>query len=403
MKIEGMPVLVIGGGIGGLAMAGALSRAGAAVDVIERAPRWEPLGAGLVLGANAQRVLDVLGFKAALNACGQPLSVMQLQDARGGRLQRMDMSALGTEFPPPLAVHRAELQQVLLAGVDESRVVFDASIEHIECSADSVIATRTDGHRGEYALVIGADGLRSRVRQLAFSAAGANVRYAGYTCWRTVMPNVSGLTDVIEMWGRGRRVGLVPLRGGRLYVFLTENAPPRGQDPAVRRNTSVAERFREFAGEARPVLDALSASTDLPLMRHDIEELASQVWGNDRIALIGDASHATTPNLGQGAAMALEDVLALLLALRDESTVNAAVKAYEADRASRVAAIVRTSRQLGVMGQWSSAFGAAVARTVMRCTPNRVSYRAMQRMLAPGMALAERGQQRLHARSTSSF
>ncbi len=391
MNLTGLHVLVVGGGIGGLAMAGALRREGARVDVVEQTPRWQPLGAGLVLGANALSVLDVLGVAASLDPHGEPVLSMHLQDATGARLQCMDMSVLGANIRCPLAVHRAELHRVLLQSVDESRVTLGSTVVRFETSDDKVIAHRADDHRAEYALVIGADGLRSRVRQLAFGDEGAVIRYAGYTCWRSVMPNVSGLTEVVEMWGRGRRVGLVPLRDNRLYVFLTENAPPRGQDPSTDRNALVASRFVEFGGAARPVLEALAKNPKLPLMRHDIEDLSTQVWGHGRVALIGDASHATTPNLGQGAAMALEDVLALVLALREQPTVADAVQRYKADRSARVAAIVRTSRQLGALGQWSSAIGATVARSLMRFTPDKVSVGALRGMLAPGMELAARG------------
>lgn len=385
---ESLRVLVVGGGIGGLALSGALSRAGAAVDLVEKSERWRPLGAGLVLGANAVAVLGALGLGDGLAACGHRLPRMSILEASGSMLQNMDMAAAEAEIGPTYTVHRADLHHLLLEHIGATRVRLGTTVNAVEDGPAEARARFTDGSEGTYDLIMGCDGLRSVVRELAFPQHKAEVSYAGYTCWRTVMPNVSGQEGAFEMWGSGLRVGLVPLRSGQLYVFMTENTAAHGTDPEDGRHAWVADKFKAFAGPARPVMEALAASPQLVLMRHDIEDLSAQIWRGQRVGLLGDAGHATTPNLGQGAGMALEDALALTQALRQQPDPASALIAYERTRAARVERIVRTSRQLGAVAQWSNPVAVALHNLAMRLVPDAVSARGLRAMVEPGLALA---------------
>lgn len=385
---DGLSVLVVGGGIGGLALAGGLAREGATVELLERAPAWRPVGAGIVLGANAVAVLGALSVGARLSELGHPLAAMRVLDAQGGELQRMDMAALAATIGPTYTLNRPDLHQLLMEGAAGAELRLGETVEALEDGPDGVTARLSRGEERRYDLVIGADGLHSRVRALAFPGARAEVRYAGYTCWRFVMDDPEAREDAVEMWGAGLRVGLVPLRGGRLYGFLTANAPPRGVDPERDRHAWVAAKYAGFGGPAPAVMEALADQPDVPLMRHDIEDLSTQVWRGQRIALLGDAGHATTPNLGQGAGMALEDALALVRCLRTASDPSAALAAYEAMRSARVAAVVRTSRQLGAMAQWSHPLAVALNNLAARCVPSALSRRSLTALVAPGLELA---------------
>lgn len=385
-------VLVVGGGIGGLTVARALERVGADVEVVEQAPRWQPLGAGIVLSANAVAVLDALGLGEAARRAGRQVPWADICDAKGRPMQHLDMAALAAEAGPALTFHRAELHELLLAGAAGARVRLGVTVTALEDTGAEVRATFTDGASGAYHLVVGADGLHSRVRALCFAEAGAKERYAGYTCWRFVTDNVARFEGVVEQWGAGRRAGVVSLAHERVYVFLTENSPAGGVDPAEGRNAHVAAKFAAFDGPARPLLDRLATDDGVALLRHDIAELDRQVWRKGRLALLGDAAHATTPNLGQGAGMAIEDALALGLALegRSPEDVPSALTAWEAARAPRVAAVVNNSRRLGALGQFSHPVAAGVANLLMKLTPSSVGRRSMLSLVQPGLELAKR-------------
>jgi 2-polyprenyl-6-methoxyphenol hydroxylase-like FAD-dependent oxidoreductase len=381
-------VLIVGGGIGGLAVAGALHRRGAHVTVVERASAWHPLGAGLMLSANALAALDALDLGAPVRARSMALPSVEVRSARDTLLQAVSYAARPGRPEAPRGMHRAALHDVLLHGAAGVTVRLGTSVQSIDQRDAQVHVTFSDGRNDTFDLVIGADGVHSQMRGLAFGDRFAVVRYAGYTCWRTVMPNRAHLTGVVELWGNGRRIGLVPLPDAQLYVFLTANAESGARDPSCGAHAAVAVQFREFAGAARLVIDELASRDDLPLLRHDITELSAPCWVRGHVALLGDAGHACTPNLGQGAGMALEDALGLVLALHTHPGMADALSHYQAQRAQRVADIVRTSRRVGQMGQWTHPVARAVRDTAMRLTPAWVGDRSMRALVEPGIALA---------------
>jgi 2-polyprenyl-6-methoxyphenol hydroxylase-like FAD-dependent oxidoreductase len=254
-------------------------------------------------------------------------------------------------------------------------------------ACEAVRVVRSDGVEQTVDLVVGADGIRSTVRGQVPGTADAAIRYAGYTCWRTVVDDRIGLDAAVEMWGRGARVGLVPLAGARIYAFLVANAPPNGTDPeGPARLAALRERFREFGGQAAPFLATLAPGDSI--VRHDIDELARPVWGGGRVLLAGDAAHAMTPNLGQGAAQGIEDALALAIALRRNDDVAAAAADYRRLRADRARMVWARSRAIGRVAQWSGKLACATRNALLRATPSRTAVRNIEQIIAPGLALA---------------
>lgn len=391
--ITDLRVLIVGGGIGGLAAAGRLHALGARVTVVEQSPEWRPLGAGLVLSANALAVLDALGLGATVRARSLPFASMEILSADGAVLQRITRRGGPQRYEAARGIHRAALHEVLLNGAAGVDVRLGTSVHAMTHDERAVHVTFSDAREDVFDLVVGADGVHSHTRHLVFAQHEAEVRYAGYTCWRTVMPNRTDITAALELWGRGKRVGLVPLPDGQLYVFLTANSAAGERDPSHGANPVVAARFREFTGPAGPVITAIAERDEVRLMRHDITELSRQLWVRGRIALLGDAGHATTPNLGQGAGMALEDALSLVLALRTHETVRSALTHYAATRAHRVAQIVQMSRRVGEMGQWVHPVARALRHAAMRLTPAWVGERTMRLLVDPGVVLSRRAVQ----------
>jgi 2-polyprenyl-6-methoxyphenol hydroxylase-like FAD-dependent oxidoreductase len=369
--------LIVGGGIAGLATAAGLARAGIACEVVERAPAWAPVGAGIVLSVNAMAVMRRLGLDDAVAERGTRLGRGAITDAAGRELGATDFALLEPELGPTIALHRAALHEVLLEGARDVPVAHDASVEALRSDEDGVDVTFTDGREHRYDLVVGADGLRSRVRELLFGP--SSLAYSGYTCWRFVVKSPVRSLAMREMWGRGRRLGIVPIGEDSLYAFAVANAPPGADDPPEGRLDRLRERFAGFGGQAPDVLAALQSPDQL--IHNDLEERPEGPWHAGRVLLIGDAAHAMTPNMGQGAAMALEDAAVLVeLLAAGASPVSEVVLRLVERRRARVRWVQRQSRRIGRVGQLEGTLACTLRNAALRLVPARASDRALRRI-----------------------
>jgi 2-polyprenyl-6-methoxyphenol hydroxylase-like FAD-dependent oxidoreductase len=366
-------VLIVGGGIAGLSLAAALAQAGIACEVFERAPRWAPLGAGIALGPNAMNALRRLGLAEAARARGFPLRRAAIADARGRVLAGTDLAEIEARVGPSVALHRAALHETLLEGAADVPIRLGTTPERIEAAGPRAAVRTSDGAEAEWDLVVGADGLRSRVRELWF---GPNPpRYAGYTCWRIVVRRPRALEDSRELWGRGRRFGLVPISDAELYCFSTANAPAGG--PAGSAGEFRA-RFAEFGGFVPEVL--AQVQRDEQLLWNDLEEVRQAPWWRGPVVLVGDAAHASTPNMGQGAAMALEDTAVLAELLACKQPLASTLAAWEARRRPRALWVQSQSRRIGRVAQWEGRLACGLRDALVRAVPDSASTRALERM-----------------------
>lgn len=371
-----MNILVAGAGIGGLTAAIALGRDGHAVTLAERSPGFEAAGAGIVLAPNALRILASLGVD--LDGLGRRLVRNEVRRADGTLLTVLDMAAFEDRFGPSRAFARADLHRALAAALPLNvTTVFGHPVGGVAEHPDGAVA---DLGRGEehFDLVIGADGLRSVTRQTLYGS--APLRYSGTTCWRGIADFDCG--DVaVEAWGGRARVGLVPLNGDRTYYFLVLTAPHHSPD------LSWPEGFRSaFSGFEGVPGALLSALAEAPPLHHDLLELDRPAWGRGRIALLGDAAHAMTPNQGQGAAMAIEDAVALAAVLRDG--VEGATDRYRRLRHTRVRRVQLASRRIGAAAHWRNPVLASLRDTALRLTPASATARALENLVRPGLSLA---------------
>jgi 2-polyprenyl-6-methoxyphenol hydroxylase-like FAD-dependent oxidoreductase len=232
-------------------------------------------------------------------------------------------------------------------------------------------------------LVVAADGICSWSRAALFPD-GPGLRFAGFTTWRLLTGpltgSATGPVPMAESWGRGTVFGVMPLADGRVYCYAAAPA-----DPGVRADDELAELVRRFGGWHEPIPGLLAAARPGDVLRHDVAELGAPLpaFHRGRVALLGDAAHPMTPNLGQGACQALEDavMLARLAASADPDAVAAALARYTAVRVPRTTEVVRWSRRAATMTTWTSPAAVAVRNTVARLT-GRFAPRAALRGVA---------------------
>ncbi|MBX6751641.1 MAG: FAD-dependent monooxygenase [Micromonosporaceae bacterium] len=350
--------IVVGGGISGLAAAIALHGRGWQVRVLERAPRITDVGAGISLWANALRAFDRVGVGERIRSFAVPEMNSGIRSRDGRFIVRVDAEELARRFGAVVILHRADLLDVL---VEAAADLTQCGVEVLSVSsAQDRAEVRHAGGVEAADLVIGADGIHSAVRRAMWPQARPP-RYAGYTAWRTVVPPMS-IEDAGETWGPGMRFGYAGLPDGRVYCYATANLPA-----GERAGDELAELRARFADWHEPIPAFLRAANSV--LRHDIYELPDlPSFVRGRVALVGDAAHAMTPNLGQGAGQAVEDV-ATLAALLDDDDVPEALARYDALRRRHTQAVVRRSRIAGRLGQWSSPLAVALRDRVLAALP----------------------------------
>lgn len=370
-----MDVLVVGAGIGGLSAALALARDGHRVTVMEQAPGFEAVGAGIVLAPNA--VHGLASFGVDLSGAGEVLHRTELRTAGGSLLSAVDLEALSRRHGPTYGISRPALHARLAAALpDTVDVVLGSRMERVREDDDGVWVDR-DGDGTRFDVVIGADGLRSAARSRL--APQHRLRYSGTTCWRGIVRVPVG-DGMVEAWGPGTRVGVVPVGDGQAYYYLVRSAPAGAPQPSWPEEFRAA--FAGYGGVAGRVLQALDAA---PPQHHDLFELQAPFWGTPRVLLLGDAAHAMTPNQGQGAAMAIEDAVVLAQAL--QPGIDGALDRYRAARHRRVRKVQLTSRRIGAVSHWQAPGLPRMRDLGMRLTPRRVGARAIRRLVEPGVEL----------------
>lgn len=320
-------VLIVGAGIAGLALARALGRRGLDAEIVERSPQWPDGGTGLFLPGNAYRALEALGLHESVSARSFPIEQQRFLDHRGRTLLQVSLQPFwGTHC---VGMLRTTLHELLRAEGDRIPVRFGTTIDTL--SVDKPRVTFSDGSTEEYDLVVGADGIHSSVRRLVFG--GSVPRFVGQLSWRFLARGFAEITSWSVMLGRGKAFLTVPVGGGIVYCYADINAAEQG-DPTDREHDRLRAFFAEFADPVDRILERLDAVPKIYFS--PIEEVSQRPWVKGRAVLIGDAAHATSPNMAEGVAMALEDALVLAELLSTGQPLEERLATFESRRASRV-------------------------------------------------------------------
>jgi FAD-dependent urate hydroxylase len=325
-------VLIVGGGIAGLALAPMLARTGVEVEVTERERAWRPAGTGMYLPGNAARALRALGLEAPVALRAVEIARQRFYDHHGRLLCEVDVAELWAGVGPCLAVHRAELHALLREAAAAVPIRIGLAVERLAQRDGAVSVDFSDGRSGTYDLVVGADGIHSAVRRLAFEPT-AVPRPVGQIGWRFMAPRPPEVTTWSVMLGRGTAFLTLPLADDRVYCYCDVVSRPGPATPEQVGPERLGELFSEFADPAATLLEELDAAADLHVST--IEEVTLDRWARERVVLIGDAAHATSPNMAQGAAMALEDALVLTDCLHRIPAIPDAIAAFQARRRPR--------------------------------------------------------------------
>jgi 2-polyprenyl-6-methoxyphenol hydroxylase-like FAD-dependent oxidoreductase len=365
-------IAIIGGGIGGLTTALALQQSGFDFEVFEQAPELLDVGAAIAIWPNAMRLLERLNIAEKILENSGVMEEIRWVDQHGRLINRISISqtAKGRKAPA-VALHRADLQSTLLEALPESSIHLDHSLVHHSQQGDKMIATFANGNSIEANFLIGADGIHSDVRSQFLN--DGDPLFRGYAVWRglsSVIPDSIPPATAIEFHGRGKRFGLGPVGLGRVGWWASANAThPDAQ----------SDLLRLFKGWAQPVLQLIEATPTSSILKTGaFDRPSTKNWGKGRMTLLGDAIHPTTPNLGQGGCLAMEDAIVLARCFEKYGAVEEALRAYERCRYKRTAAVSRYSRYYGSVGQWENVWARGLRKAVLSLVPESVARRVMQ-------------------------
>ena len=370
--------IISGGGIAGLTAAIALQKEGYRIKVLERIKELKEVGAGLGLGANAWKGLARLGITKDLEMTCNLIKSTKLLDQKGDLLSKMDIDRLNEKYGVAyFTVHRAELQKALVHNLQPGTLEFGKRMVHFEQNENGVTVYLEDGNMVKGDALIAADGIHSTIRKKCLP--NIKPRYSGYTCWRAVVNVQKEMffpEEFTETWGIKGRVGIVPLSNNQIYWFACVNAPLQSKHMSVFTTNDLFQLFQDYHS---PIPEMIKLTKDENLIWNDIIDLKPiDRFAFNKILLIGDAAHATTPNLGQGAGQAIEDAIILSQVLENKRNIEEAFVAFEKIRIPKTKRIVDLSWRIGKAAQIDNRLLISLRNSVMRMLPSKIQENQLE-------------------------
>ncbi|WP_334184606.1 FAD-dependent monooxygenase [Novosphingobium sp.] len=341
-------ILVVGGGIGGMASAVALTRAGHKVELIDIDPQWRVSGAGITITGPTLRAYKQLGLLEEIKSQGAVTTGERIYRYDGEFLVDMDKPVLEEGLPATGGIMRPVLHHIMQKQVNELGVTvrLGLTVDGIEQRADAVDVAFSNGDQARFDLVVGADGIASKVRSLAFPGA-LEPKETGQACWRIAMRRPPGFERGEFYLGHANPAGITACGPDSIYMWMLTRHEPGAWLNDEDAFDRLREEIRDFGGTIAWIRDNMTKE-DWINYRPLAAILQPAPWMEGRVVLVGDAAHATTPHLASGAGMAVEDALVLAEELDAEGKgIPACLAAYSARRYPRCADVVKTSVSVG--------------------------------------------------------
>lgn len=392
-----MRIAIIGGGIGGLATSLTLRQFGFEPEVFEQAPALLEVGAAIAVWPNAMRLLQALGIGETVIQHAGVIEQVRWLTEDGRQFNQVRLPQTGA---PAVALPRAELQSALVRALPANSIHLGHVFLGCRPEGDVVSARFANGASLECDLLIGADGLHSPVRSQLLDDGPPLFR--GYASWRGIADSTPAGTvpgTAVEIYGRGKRFGIGPVGQGRMGWWATLNEEDRLGDPKTigpiageASRPTRRELLGLFEGWCAPVLELIQTTPSTSIVKNGVfDRPPTHKWGSGRITLLGDSVHPTTPNLGQGGCLAIEDAVVLARCLHkwgasaeppSLTDINSALRNYESLRQARTAAVATNSRRYGVIGQWESATAVRLRNIMLAQLPNALAQRLFRMLFS---------------------
>jgi 2-polyprenyl-6-methoxyphenol hydroxylase-like FAD-dependent oxidoreductase len=358
-------LLIVGGGIAGMSLAVALRDSGITTEIVELNPDWTALGMGIALTAPTLRALHTLGLLEPCIEAGWSVTRVGRIDPTTGEVTYVGEAPklAGLEYPASLGIMRPAFHRIMAdkARAAAARVRLGMTLASIQQTSDSVEVVFSDGSSDRYDLVVGADGINSAVRELVWGSA-LKPEFTGQSIWRVTVPRQPEVEAIVSVaGGPNANLGFNPVSSDLMYIFIVQNTPERERLTEEQLPEAARRRLEGYGGLVARIRDQINATTQV-LMRPAEAILVRPPWYQGRVLLIGDAAHATTPHLGSGACIAIEDGVVLGELLRTDRPTVDALADFMTRRFERCRMVVEHSLRLGEWQQHPDTPGADPVR-----------------------------------------
>ncbi len=368
-----MDISIIGGGITGLTTALALNKLGYSSTVFERSNQLNEIGAGLLLQPNALKVLDWLGIRNEVSNAGYEITNMEITDRNLKPFRKVSTETISDhEGNLSLAIHRTELQKILATAVNKIEpIVYDAKYVRHEDN-DGKVKVTLEKSNFETDILLGCDGIYSQVRKTIFP--DATLRTSHQICWRGIsaykMPAELQRKSK-EMWGKRIRFGFAQLSPELVYWFAVKSRSDRDRNL---NKEQVSQLFKNFT----PMVGEIITATDY-IHEDELSDLSRlNTWSHENVCLLGDAAHATTPNMGQGACQGIEDAYYFANMYARNRQYSDAFSQFESSRRKKVDYVVNTSWMLGKIAHLG--MGSVLMKGISALTPNSLLQKQIKQL-----------------------
>lgn len=365
-------ISIIGAGIGGLTLGNILKQHQYDFTIYEAAPEIKPVGAGIMMAVNAMQVFDQLGLKEKIENAGNKVHRIVIANESLQPISKTEILELEAQYNScNVAIHRAELQRILAENLSTESIQLNHSLQKIE-KRENYILDFENGNQIESQIVFGADGIKSPIRNQILKT--GTIRNSGQKCWRGLLDfdlPEKHHQEAFEMWGKGKRFGFVKISDKKVYWYACVNEKSFG------RSVEIADIFNDFDPL---VLQLIEATASENIICNTISDLAPiPQWYSENLCLIGDAAHATTPNMGQGACQAIEDAYIIGKLLEKSQDFNTIFKTFQSIRRKKVDYIVNTSRTIGKVSQWER--GNSLRNFLMGLIPETMNQKMAKKII----------------------